>query len=572
MNRLVFTEIRKLVLHKLKESGLDKLLWPDRAGKRKSEDDPHITKEDVFNTRVDYLAEMVGSSILYLNRNQHISGEAWAKSYSSSHLRKKLGSKGHKDTYESVMGLFFYRDYIGNSFTKQTDQYTLKEEYRDFVYKVDSLTIHNKKDLPTNGLDKDSRLKIFGSISRDINSYIEINRNSVIGAINTIELHIKRKSNGLPTIDDRFFLRELLEDTKSNVVYSDRLLELKRELEIIKHFTFNNKKRIPVHYTTETADSNKEGTSGRLYNNAGLSSPLDILTLKRPLKKIILSGMDLYDVDINNCHLEILNQFYGMLFGEKNKELNTFCKDYKTIRKKIEQESEVKYTLIKEALLSLTYEGTYLTENQINSDVADKTKIAKEFKKEYGSREYKKKLKRLFIDSKTMKEFGGCIERCINEIHKENKRQGGRVLGVLYKGGKQTGEYYNPAEYIRTTKEKSKLLSHLLQGIEVVCLHHIINTEHPDDLISLHHDGWVVRLRERTPEGYKTNLIHHLKNVTNYKMTQWVEKVGVKLKLPPENKGWGFDLGLTITGLDKKHQIYDLYRTETHKMLNKHIA
>jgi hypothetical protein len=571
MDRLVFTEIRKLVLHRLEESGLKELLWPDKAGKRKNEDDPHITKEDVFNKRVDYLTEMVGSSILYPNRKKHISGEPWAKSYSSSSLRRKLGSKGHKDTYGRVMGLFFDRDYIGNSFTEQTDKYILKEEYRDYVYKIGSLTIYNKKDLPTNGLDRNSRIKIFGNNKRDLNPYVEINKESLEGAINTIERHLNRKTNSLPTIDDRHFLREILEDTKSNVVYNDRLLELKRELEIIKLFTLANKERIPTHYTTETSDPKEEGKSGRLYNKPGVSSPLDIQTVKRPLKKIILSGMDLYDVDINNCHLEIINQFYGMLFGERNKELNTFCENYKTIRKKIEEESGVKYTLIKQAILSLTYSGTYLTKNQINK-VADEFDITEYFKNEYGDRSYKKYLNRLFLDSKTMKEVGGSIESSIKEIHKENKRQGGRVLGGLYKGVKKTGEYVNPAGYIKTTNKESKLLSHLLQGIEVVCLHHIIQKEDPDDLVSLHHDGWVVRLGNRKPEEYKNTLIHELKTITNQKMTEWVDMVGVKLKLPPENKGWGFDLGLTITGLDKKDKIYDLYRTETHKMLNKHIA
>lgn len=565
--------------------GEDSILRPMRAPGSKRPDLEHLYPEEqidhVFNEKLAYVSEVLQQILIY-NRREHIQEEEWTYSIPTEELRNRLGRrveviKGKKeqiDIYPYILKEFFEITHSGNNLTGKTDKLKLKPEYREFVSTLKELTIYNQDDIPKKGLDKETAIKIsqYGE-KKELNHYLIINKSSLIGAIQAISLHKERKRNKLITVSDIWLLREIIGDTKFDIEPEKRIDEIHRELNLIDKFIEGNRKKttkidtLPSHYTHNTQNEEEGGKSGRLYNKTGLSGSLNIQQAKRPIRDILLSGIGLYDVDINNCHISLLNQYYKMIFGKEHKELDTFCFSYGDTRRQISNESDVRYDLVKQAILSLVYGGTYPTNAQIQSLRKELT-IVREFEKIYGegTERTKKELTNLF-NSPTMRKIGDTIKEVIEKIYTENKEQGGRIFGRIYdKKGVATNQYENPAGYISKKDDNAHLLSHTLFGMEVLCLHHIIRTEHKDDLISLHHDGWVVRLGNRTPDGYKETTTHQLKTKTDEMMKEWVERRGIKLKLSGENKGWGFDLGLKVERLDTKDKIYDTYRNTTKKL------
>jgi len=575
--------------------GEDSILRPLRAPGSKRPDLEHLYPDEqinyVFNEKLAYISGVLQQILVY-NKREHVQEEDWTYSIPTEELRNGLGRRveiisGKKeqiDIYPYILKEFFEITHSGNNLTGKTDKLKLKPEYRGFVSSLKELTIYNEADIPKKGLDKQTGLKIsqYGE-KKELNPYVIINKNSIIGAIEALWLHKTRKEKKLLTISDLTFLREIIGDTKFHTEPQKRIEEIEIELDLIDRFIAGNKKliegnfTIPSHYTHNTQNEEEGGKSGRLYNKTGLSGSLNIQQAKRPIRDILLSGLGLYDVDINNCHISLLNQYYKMIFGEEHKELNTFCSSYGDTRRQISSESDVRYDLVKQAILSLVYGGTYPTNAQIQSLRKELT-IVREFEKIYGegTERTKKELTNLF-NSPTMRKIGDTIKEVIEKIYTENKKQGGRIFGRIYdKKGVATNEYENPAGYISKKDDNAHLLSHTLFGMEVLCLHHIIRTEHKDDLISLHHDGWVVRLGNRTREGYTETTTYQLKTKTDEMMKEWVDRRGIKLKLSGENRGWGFDLRLKVEGLDTKDKIYDTYRDmtqllelETQNSLNK---
>lgn len=568
--RIHFDEILNKIIKKELEN--DPILRPLRMGKKKDDSIDEYNKNSIDHIeqqRIEELSRILTDTLIY-GKRRYDSGAPWEYSFTEKELTDIFGKKNGKRIHKDLLGKFFTIIETGNSHQKKTHKFVLRKEYRKAVLELDTLTIYNKEDIPKSGLDISVRKKLLnrgGDTIGDLNNYVVVNKNSLEMGLYVIRRHLDNQ-----IISHEDFLKYVIGDEKSEYT-RERIEEYHKDLSILRSHIHakeleTHKPTLNTHYTPETINKDQTGTSGRLYNRTGMNSPLDIQNVKRPIKEILLSGMGLYDVDIINCHINLLNQYYKMIFGEENKELNTYCSSYEKIRDEIHQESGVRYSLIKQAIISLVYDGTYPSSAQIEKLIKG-IKIIEEFKKVYvDESKTKKNLKNLFNSDK-MTLLGTSIKTVIGEIYKENKKQGGRVFGRIYRDDEPTNQYENVAGYIMTPeqdKEKDKtLLSHTLTGMEVIALHHIIRTEHRDDLISLHHDGWVVKLGNRTPDGYKETTTHQLKTKTDEMMKEWVERRGIKLKLPGENKGWGFDLGLKPTPLDKKDKIHEKYRTLTLK-------
>jgi hypothetical protein len=512
------------------------------------------TPEEVYEQRIQHITRIL-EDVLITNERKHHNGDIWEYSLSQEAERKALGQRGkpQKENYKFVYEEFFDIVEIGNSHTGLTNKYRLKKEYRNYLYRLSEITYctYQKDSYRTwkpisSGIDKQVRERFFGT-HKDISNTIRVNRDAIDLALISIDNHLLEKNIAYkdrvqPPITSVEYLRNVIIDNKrieDETKAEEIIRDYHTKLRIVQMFLKKTDSNLYVHYTDITDKTNLGIQSGRLYNKNYPHHILDIQRTQKPIREILLSGLGYIDVDINNCHISILNQFYKMVFGRENQKLSEYCnpQNYKRIREQIVKESDTTYFLVKETIISLAYGGEHLTEKQIRNlsdETLYKKSIAEKFYNIYGSKA-RQKLLSLFVDSNTLNEYSNAIRSSINELEEENKRQEGRLFG---EERTKKGVYKNILGYSSKRTGTNEILSHIFQGIETCSLHSVIDTDYRN-IISLHHDGWIIRIEEEMMDAYKSETIRRIMEHTKEKMKEWIEEMGVEVK---QNEGFTFSL------------------------------
>ena len=339
---------------------------------------------------------------------------------------------------EAILTLqsIFYKDYAGESIPTPT--YTLPDHYRKEI---------GDKDIPTTiAINEDA----IGGATEEIDFAIEITKK-----ILDKNITIPYKVNN----DIEKFYREEIGSPKSINSYHGLYKELdyiKSNLKALYTIGFTNSKignkLNPFLYQQYSEETKSGKISGRLYNTYARDGVADIQNMFKPIRNIVLSGMGYVDIDINNCHIEILNQFYKMVVGIKDDGLDYYCKNYKFKRIQIEKESEISPILVKKFIISLIYGGTFPTEKMLDGNsakwIVDKVEVADEFIMHHGNeRDGIESLKKL-IQSKTLIECKNIIQHALKEIKLVSKTKN------IYGGYGKDNVYINPRYRIATIENK----------------------------------------------------------------------------------------------------------------------
>jgi hypothetical protein len=430
---------------------------------------------------------------------------------------------------------------------KITNTYILKPWYRDnFIIgrAIHSITYYDSNGQPQDKPDHALPKNVRDYVGSDISTKIYINIDAIGIALREIQklleitedVLFEKKEEALGLI--RNFLSDELKDSTEIKRYEyaiDRLKKHQNLLRAILMYSTSNDYINPFIYQQYTEETSNTKGNGRLWNRYNESGLFDIQTINRVATKIMLTDMEYVEYDINNCHINILAQYYKMVFGTNSKELDYFCDNYKQVRYDIVAESNVSYNLVKEAMIGITYGGGDLTLNMIEelyTDTLEEFKIWNKFKAFYITNERaREKLHNLYSSDSFIR-----FDKAITETTKmlsEQSKKGVSVFGEYYPG------YINPAMKELENKPKlkdNKKLSHLNQGIEAIALRAIIKDD-PDSIVSLHHDGWIGRTKRYRQSNeeitiYLKNLTEKVYRETKRRMIEWNTKIGKPLKNP----------------------------------------
>jgi hypothetical protein len=510
-------------------------------------DSPIIRKTGDKNHHKILLAQLLEDIVLH-NKYAHKDGIKYHYSFSKKGLLDKIfrDRKNPNDprNEEGIKRLF---DILYTSSKKRatTNTYILKPHYRpyyllagalsDITYAGPNNTIANK---PSNALPKN----VMDYLGSDIETKIYINTDAIGIAIREIEKlveTVKKTDINEKVIDKiKIFINKELEDGIRINTYTeakDRLENHINSLTVIQNYAKTNDIADPFIYQQYAEETDNTEGNGRLWCRLDASSLFNIQTMSRVYRNIIMTDLDYIEYDINNCHINILSQYYRMIFGNYHKDLEEYCKNYQMIRDDIVNDSGVPYKLVKDAILAITYGGTFLTDNQINKlgiDNLNRFQIWNNFlswyKDERVARQYLYKLHQ----SKTFIEVYKTMSNVNDAISIEARKEGG-----IY------GEYIdnktclNPA-YKKFNKNNThhSILSHLFQGIEAISIRAIIKDD-PESIVSIHHDGWIGRKKKyrETPdeiEVYKSHLEERVYTETKRVMVEWNNKLGKPLPHP----------------------------------------
>jgi hypothetical protein len=443
--------------------------------------------------------------------------------------------------------------YTANKKKKITNTYILKHQYRPYFVigkSINSITYYNdngtRQEVPKYALPEKIRKEIGSDISTKIYvnlgaiAVAKIEIDKIIEASNTYTYLNKDKILGVI----KSFLREELKDSKEIKTYDlciKRLEEHSISLKGISMYATANDNDSPFIYHQYKEETSKNDGNGRLWNSIEASNTFNIQNISKVIRNIILTDMGYVEYDINNCHINILSQYYKMVFGQTKKELEYFCNNYKIIRNTIVSESGVSYKLVKEAMIGLAYGGSILSEKQImnlKKETLEKFKIWNKFKEYYTTDGVAKNKIYNLYSSKTFIKFIETIKETTKELEVKSKK-GIPIYGEYIDG------YINPCWMLlkETDKEKeSNRLSHLFQGIEALSLRVIIRDD-PDSIVSLHHDGWIGRTKKYRETNddintYLKQLKERVYRETKKKMIEWNNRIGKPL---PHPDGFNFD-------------------------------
>jgi hypothetical protein len=441
----------------------------------------------------------------------------------------------------------FYILYTQSRRLKLTNTYILKPWYRDnFIIgrAIQSITYLDSNGQPQDKPDYALPKNVRDYVGSDISTKIYINIEALGIALREIgklleiteDVLFEKREEALGLI--RNFLSDELKDGTEINRYEyaiDRLKKHQNLLRAISMYSTSNDYINPFIYQQYTEETSKTGGNGRLWNRYNESGLFDIQTINRVATKIILTDMEYVEYDINNCHINILSQYYKMVFGTNSKELDYFCNNYQKVRHDIVAESGVSYNLVKGAMIGITYGGGDLTLNMIEelyTDTLEEFKIWNKFKAFYITNERaREKLHKLYSSDSFIR-FDKAITETTKMLGGQSKK-GVSVFGEYYPG------YINPALMELENKPKlkdNKKLSHLNQGIEAIALRAIIKDD-PDSIVSLHHDGWIGRTKRHRQSNeeitiYLKNLTEKVYRETKKAMIEWNTKIGKPLKEP----------------------------------------
>jgi len=254
--------------------------------------------------------------------------------------------------------------------------------------------------------------------------------------------------------------------------------------------------------------------SGRYF----MKNDINLQTIPKEIRKIIMGGMGYYGYDINNCHYVILNQLNEMYGGEPLTFVKSYIKNTKGYREKFSRELNITIDLAKKILIMFIYGASikrkdkYLKDERrsVNSAIIDDLNVYTDNDKAETDRLYE-----LLIKNKNVMGLQNDVQRA-RELILDAKQH-----YIPYRGRDYLTNHFKR----RTTLQKNGFnktggskLSHILQGIES----YIIDIVCEDDrkgVVMFLHDGWVSK---------SDKSIEYLEKIINNKMNYHFERLGYK--------------------------------------------
>lgn len=430
------------------------------------------------------------------------------------------------DSNKKIMSLAFTEHQTGNGLSGCSTEWILKDKMVDVYIPLINLTHLKQTKEPRYILPKDYRK------GYDLTKKIEVNETVLMRNISRIKRYVKDWEEKKTDLVPPDYLKN---NIKSGEVINDnrlalkKIIEYKRELEYIILLESRGFEHNQYYETTE-------GGAGRLFykkedKKGNIYSHLNWQTEKKVIKDMCFSDMGYWDIDFNNCHIELLNQYYEQVTGEKHSWLEMYCDNYKVFRNKITDECKIHYGLAKELVIGLVYSGgtSIQQESQMIRLLHEKgtSKTVENIRYFYPTNTHDV-IKRI-TRSQTIQE----IRNNLQEITKTVKQKGGL--------NRQNEYYINPLyrkgykyENKRPLKGMGEQLSHLLQGIEMLLLETVIRI-YKNNIILLLHDGWVM---DKLPD--EGHLLEEIYQDTKIRMEEWNNRYSVGLKKPD-----GFRMKLT---------------------------
>lgn len=198
-----------------------------------------------------------------------------------------------------------------------------------------------------------------------------------------------------------------------------------------------------------------EAKSGRLYGEG-------VHHLQNAMKRVrnaALSG--LYDYDIENCHFALLDQM-AHNGGYECSTIRYYLKNKRQVREEIANDIGISVDKAKTCLIAMLYGSVNLKWH--GASIPQEIGLDKASELDHHS------------DFKGLK----------NDVKHASK-------AVVASARKHQGLYMNAmGKGISTTKTESKVLGHLLQGMEAKILN-IVGEIHSENIVLLQHDGWVTK-------------------------------------------------------------------------------
>jgi hypothetical protein len=545
-------------------------------------DSPLIRKTGDKSKHKIMLAHLLEDIIIH-NKYAHKDGIEYHYTFSKKKLLDKIfrDRKDPKDPRnEEGIKRLFYILYTASKRYGTTYTYILKHSYRanylltKELYNITYLSYNGTQlHKPSNALPK----KIVDYVGSDIDTKIYINTDATGLAIREIEKLIETTERGYIVdkeieIIKSFIKKELNDGIRINNFTEaiKRINTHKNSLIVIQNYAKSNDYINPFIYQQYVEETNNTDGNGRLWCKIGEASLFNIQTMSKVIRNIIITDCEYVEYDINNCHINILSQYYKMIFGSYDDDLEDYCKNYQNIRDSIVYESGVPYKLVKDAILAITYGGQFLTDNQINKlDIVklSRFEIWNKFFDWYKDHEKARQHLYKLHHSKKFIEVYNTITN-VNDCIKNAAKAG---LGVYGEYNNNT-TYLNPAykEYNKNNTHHS-ILSHLFQGIEAMTIRAIIKDD-PDSIVSIHHDGWIGKKKtyRNTAAGVGVYIAHLKERVyteTKKVMVEWNNRLGKPLSHPD---GFHFEFShKEIKGkgnINSKAYIDDIKQLqETHK-------
>ncbi|WP_415911924.1 hypothetical protein [Neptuniibacter sp. QD37_11] len=197
-----------------------------------------------------------------------------------------------------------------------------------------------------------------------------------------------------------------------------------------------------------------EADGGRLYGKG-----LHLQNVSKIVRNAALA--ECYDYDIENCHFSLMYQLASKQ-GEECLGIKSYMDNKRLYRERIASDLDLSIDKVKTCLIAIMYGATRSRRNQdaIPSEIG--LHKAKQF--------YRHPI----------------VERLFYDITKARKV----IIGAC---AKSNGRYKNAmGKFIAGTEQHSKVLAHIMQGLEAKILT-IVAGIYPDQIVLLQHDGWVTK-------------------------------------------------------------------------------
>lgn len=320
--------------------------------------------------------------------------------------------------------------------------------------------------------------------SAAVRNAVPVNLTALRNFHNTLQKYVEKAK--LPIPADLF--APGVETTK----LEDWLLET-RKLIKLAHTRAGGSGVIPHRYV--------QATTGRLF-----ATNVNLQTAPRQVRHAALTGC--WDVDIENCHYSILMQMAAK-FGKHCEQIEHYLNNKKPIRTAIAQRVGISAQQAKDCLLMALYGARF---SEWGEAAIPRYIGASRAEALYADPAFKA------ITSEIR--GAGAI---ITQAWPRSRKQLANAMGL----------------WISETKDKAKLLAHLLQGVEALALKTIVQ-ELGENVLLLMHDGFVCRL-ELSEEKLR-ELEQAVGSATGYRLRLEQKQIQIDLdlahtrRIPDESK------------------------------------
>ena len=237
---------------------------------------------------------------------------------------------------------------------------------------------------------------------------------------------------------------------------------IKFQAAVLLDLSLNTSQSIPKGYVVQRYVQQK---TGRIY---GIN-----ITLQNVCREVRHAALNkLFSYDINNCHYSILSQ----LTTNKTPTIEHYLKNKSQVRNRLSTDLSMNIDDVKTILISIIY-GARLGKYKPRKVLANGEII---------------KGKAISNLCKSEEVYNRAIKnKLIENLYLEVKEAGHKIIEESRaKCGKYAGKVVNAMGLVSLSVEKSKLLSHILQGYEVKALEAMISVTKTDTALLLH-DGIV---------------------------------------------------------------------------------